>query len=176
MATHIVIDGYNLIKQSPVLSKLDRMDIEKGRDELINRLAAYKKVKKHRVTLVFDGCKGGRMQEERTKHKGISIIFSKKGEEADDVIKRIAMAMGEKMIVVSSDREIVAFCDGQGAATIPSSEFEMKIEMTAFSDSTGFDDTDDDESIKQTNYTKKKGPSRRLKRSHRRSNRKIEKL
>ncbi|KAF0122132.1 MAG: hypothetical protein FD151_935, partial [bacterium] len=39
MAIHIIIDGYNLIKQSPVLSKLDQMDIEKGRNELIGRLA-----------------------------------------------------------------------------------------------------------------------------------------
>jgi len=84
MAVHIIIDGYNLIKQSPVLSRLDHMDIEKGRNELISRLAAYRKVKKHGITVVFDGCKGGGIKQERTRDRGINIVFSKKGEEADE--------------------------------------------------------------------------------------------
>ena len=176
MAVHIIIDGYNLIKQSPELSRLDRIDMEKGRDELISRLSYYKKIKKHKITVVFDGCKGGGLKQERTKNKGISIIFSKKGEEADDVIKSTVEAMREKMVVVTSDREIVAFSEKRGTAVIPSGEFEMKMEMATFSADKGVDEDYYDEPVKETIHTKKKGPARRLKKSIRRHNRKIEKL
>ena len=55
MAIHIIIDGYNLIRQSPTLSRLDRQDIASGREALVARLAAYRKLKPHRITVVFDG-------------------------------------------------------------------------------------------------------------------------
>lgn len=176
MAIHIIIDGYNLIKQSPVLSRLDHIDIEKGRDELISRLADYKKVKKHGITVVFDGCKGGGIKQERTKNRGIDIIFSKKGEEADEVIKRIVEVMRERIVVVTSDREIADFSERRGAAVIPSGEFEMRMEMAVFSEEKGFDEELDDEPIKKTIYTKKKGPSKKLPKSQRRARIKIKKL
>ncbi|MBU4288844.1 MAG: NYN domain-containing protein, partial [Proteobacteria bacterium] len=55
MSLHIIIDGYNLIRQSTTLSDLDRQDIQLGREALLNMLAAYKKIKRHRITVVFDG-------------------------------------------------------------------------------------------------------------------------
>ena len=176
MAIHIVVDGYNLIKQSSVLSRLDRMDMEEGRDELIARLAAYKKVKRHRITVVFDGCKGGGLRQERTREKGISIIFSKKGEEADDIIKRTVKVIREKALVVTSDREIVEFSERHGATVISSGEFEMRMEMAVFYEDKGLEEGLSDESIEKTIHTKKKGPSRRLKKSQRQSKRKIMKL
>jgi len=176
MAIHIIVDGYNLIKQSPVLSRLDSVDLEGGRNELISRLAAYKKMKRHEITVVFDGCKGGGIWQERSKEKGIKIIFSRRGEEADDIIKRVVEKKREKMVVVTSDREIVDFSERKGAAVIPSPEFEMKMEMAAFSEAKGIDEEYDDESPERTLHIKKKGPSRRLKKSKRRSGIKINKL
>ncbi|MEN8246931.1 MAG: NYN domain-containing protein [Thermodesulfobacteriota bacterium] len=55
MAVHIIIDGYNLIRQSPELSYLDRQDLQQGREALLGMLAAYKKIKHHQITVVFDG-------------------------------------------------------------------------------------------------------------------------
>lgn len=176
MAIHIIIDGYNLIKQSPVLSRLDHMDIQKGRDELISRLAAYKKVKKHGITVVFDGCKGGGIRQERTRDRGIDIVFSKKGEEADEVIKRVVKVAREKMVVVTSDRQIVDFSERQGASVIPSGEFEMRMEMAVFAKEKGYDDESDDEPINEVIHTQKKGPSKKLPKSQRRAMIKIKKL
>jgi len=174
MAIHLIIDGYNLIKQSPTLSRLDAIDMEKGRDELINRLIPYKKIKKHIITVVFDGCKGGGLKQEKIRDRGIDIIFSKKGEEADDVIKKMVGVMREKMVVVTSDREIADFSERRGAAVILSPEFEMKMEMAVFSDKKGLNEEIYDEP--ETAHAKKKGPSRRLKKSKRLSNIKIKKL
>ena len=44
MSIHIIIDGYNLIRQSNRLSALDNQDIQLGREALLYMLAAYKKV------------------------------------------------------------------------------------------------------------------------------------
>ena len=55
MSIHIIIDGYNLIRQSTTLSALDQQDIMLGREALVDTLAAYRKIKHHRITVVFDG-------------------------------------------------------------------------------------------------------------------------
>ena len=45
MSIHIIIDGYNLIRQSNRLSILDLQDIQLGRDALVDMLAAYNQKK-----------------------------------------------------------------------------------------------------------------------------------
>jgi predicted RNA-binding protein with PIN domain len=44
MSVHIVIDGYNLIRQSPTLSAIEHRSLEEGREALLQRLVSYKKV------------------------------------------------------------------------------------------------------------------------------------
>ena len=55
MSLHIIIDGYNLIRQSGQLSMLDMQDLQLGREALVDMLAAYKRFKAHRITVVCDG-------------------------------------------------------------------------------------------------------------------------
>ena len=88
MSIHIIIDGYNLIRQSGYLSSLDLQDIQLGRETLIDLLAAYKKIKAHRITVVFDGTRAPDLVRERDRQKGITILFSHRGESADAVIKK----------------------------------------------------------------------------------------
>lgn len=45
MALHIIIDGYNLIRQSRQLAAFERMDLQTGREALLDQLAVSKKVK-----------------------------------------------------------------------------------------------------------------------------------
>ncbi|MBU4258375.1 MAG: NYN domain-containing protein, partial [Proteobacteria bacterium] len=49
MSLHIIIDGYNLIRQSNTLSNLDGQDIQLGREALLKMLAEYKKIKHHKI-------------------------------------------------------------------------------------------------------------------------------
>ncbi|MBT8331067.1 MAG: NYN domain-containing protein, partial [Deltaproteobacteria bacterium] len=88
MSLHIIIDGYNLIRQSVSLSRLDEQDILLGREALVDRLAAYRKIKHHPVTVVFDGQNSPAFSQQHHRQKGISIRFSPKGISADEVIKR----------------------------------------------------------------------------------------
>ena len=118
MSIHIIIDGYNLIRQSKKLSALDQQDIQLGRDTLVGMLATYKKIKAHRITVVFDGTGSPVLSRQRDRQKGITIVFSKNGESADTVIKQMARREGEKALVVSSDLDIVHSAESRGAATI----------------------------------------------------------
>jgi hypothetical protein len=173
MSIHIIIDGYNLIRQSSSFSDLDRQDIQLGREALLDSLAAYQRIKHHKITVVFDGTNAPTFSQNKYRVKGISVKFSRKGELADSVIKRMVSREREKALVVSSDMDVVNFAATKGAATIRSSDFEEKITMAAYMDIKGIEREGDGEWVPTT---KKKGPSKRLSKRKRRDRIKIRKL
>ena len=173
MSIHIIIDGYNLIRQSKKLSALDLQDIQLGRDTLIGMLATYKKIKAHRITVVFDGTGSPVLSRQRDRQKGITIVFSKNGESADTVIKQMARREGEKALVVSSDLDIVHSAESRGAATIAAEDFENKLALSLYVDGMEIE-RDAYTGWKPT--TKKKGPTRRLSKKKRKAGAKIRKL
>jgi predicted RNA-binding protein with PIN domain len=173
MALQIIIDGYNLIRQSPYFSALDRQDIASGRKALLDRLAVYKSVRGHRITVVFDGTGTAGFIRHRDRRKGIEVIYSNIGESADAVITNLARRKREKALVVSSDREVIDACSGCGAATIDSPAFEERMMLADRSPAPVADDPDLPGWVPTT---RKRGPRRRLPRKRRRNRRKIEKL
>ena len=173
MALHLIIDGYNLIKNSPSLSALDRQDLQLGREALIDLLADYKKVKSHKITVVFDGAGALDIKLSRERIKGIHVVFSRHGQTADAVIKNMASREREKALIVSSDRDIVVFAMSHGAAVVSSLHFEEKIAQAAPAADDGFPALD----AKSWNpSTKKKGPGRRLSKRERKNKIKTRKL
>lgn len=175
MALHIIIDGYNFIRQSRTLSLLDQENLQIGREALVDLLAAYKKIMKHTITVVFDGKHSDAVSEQRHQMKGIRIVFSRHGELADAVIKRMAKAERERAVVVSSDNEIINFSASHGAATIGSGEFEEKVSMASYMEIKGAaPEEGSGEGWQPT--TKKKGPKRRLSKKDRKQKVKIKKL
>jgi len=138
-------------------------------------LSAYKKIKPHKITVVFDGADAPQYYQHKDQLKGIRIQYSRSGEDADAVIKRMAGRERERALVVSSDREILDFASSRGAAVIDSPEFEQKIAMASYLAMKGSDIADEDsQGWKPT--TKKKGPSRRLSKKKRRNRVKTRKL
>jgi predicted RNA-binding protein with PIN domain len=173
MSVHIIIDGYNLIRQSRKLSPIDLQDIQLGREALVEMLAAYKKVKAHRITVVYDGTGSPNLSRQRDRQKGIAIVFSYNGESADTVIKKMARKEGEKALVVSSDLDIAHSVEACGAAAVSAEDFENRLALALGAD--GMDrERDAHSGWKPT--TKKKGPSRRLPKRKRKAKAKIRKL
>lgn len=97
--------------------------MEKARDEFIDLLIDYKKVKAHDITVVFDGYKNGASSERVAVRGGVKIIYSRLGEKADDVIKRIVSNERKEWIVVSNDRDIVHHTWSVNSIPIPSDKF-----------------------------------------------------
>ena len=173
MSIHIIIDGYNLIRQSNSLSDLDRQDPQLGREALLDTLAAYQRIKRHKVTVVFDGTNAPPFSQHENRVKGIKVKFSRNDELADSVIKRMVNREREKALVVSSDLDIVNFAAANGAATIRSPDFEEKMTMAVYMETKGVEREDQGEWLPTT---KKKGPSKRLSKRKRRNRIKIKKL
>ncbi len=174
MSLHIIVDGYNVIRQSKQLRILDLRDIQEGREALQDILAEYRKSKGHRITLVFDGTNAVSPGSQRQRFRGIEILFSRNGETADTVIKRMAARERERALVVSSDRDIISFVASVGSATIGSRTFENKILQALYScEGDGMEDSPDTGWVPTT---RKKGPSRRLPKKKRRNRDKTNKL
>jgi predicted RNA-binding protein with PIN domain len=183
----IIIDGYNLIRQSS-FRQYERTSLEAGRNALLRSLVAYQKNRGHRVTVVFDGWQGGSPHEERDRAGEVEIIYSRIGEKADEVIKRLAANSGDEIAVVTSDREIATYASRRGRNVVSSAAFITVLEATSrsqkaaeaadssamnalFGDSgdcrRGWQPDEDDPDDGDGGKTKKKGPSHRLSRQKR---------
>lgn len=172
MSIHIIIDGYNLIRQSKTLSLLDSQDIQLGREALIDQTAEYQRLKKHRVSIVFDGQNAPPVATPRDRINGIEILFSPLGVSADTLIKRMAAREREQALIVTSDREIQAYVLACGADVVDSPVFEEKLMMAGYSMTIG----EDEDSQGWIPTTQKKGPRRRLPRRARKNRLRIQKL
>jgi predicted RNA-binding protein with PIN domain len=171
---HILVDGYNLIRQSDLLRRYERHSLEAGRLALMSKLSDYKRKKGHRITVVFDGWKSGSAQEGRDRYGNIEIIYSRQGEKADEVIKRITDQTAEETIVVSSDREIASYVTRQGKTALSSLEFETIMNKAISPSWSGIYEQEGEEG--RVHRRKKKGPARRLPRTKRQAQTKIKKL
>ncbi|HAX98097.1 MAG TPA: hypothetical protein DCY12_04215 [Candidatus Atribacteria bacterium] len=166
MALHLIIDGYNLIRQSPELLRYEKQDLEKGRAMLLRSLIAYQRIKHHAITVVFDGWAEGDIFERRSREGGIEIIFSRRGEKADEVIKRLAAQKKGEITVVTSDRDLGYSCALEGCTIISSPEFLNKMALVQYSNQKGELNEKEDNQL-YVKSTKKKGPSKRAPKSAR---------
>jgi len=117
----IIIDGYNLIG-------IYHKDLEKQREMLIDSLIEYRKRKGHDITVVFDGWKTGAAQENQSIIGGIKVIYSRIGDKADSVIKRIISSDRREWIVVTSDRDIANHAWALGSIPVSAEDFLIAIE------------------------------------------------
>jgi predicted RNA-binding protein with PIN domain len=168
---HLIVDGYNLIRQSARLQLLDAMDLQAGREALLETLARYRSRSHHQITVVFDGWQRGDLKESRDRYQGLLIIYSRRGERADEVIKRLLHQERERALVVSSDRELQEFAEQVKAAWINAGQFELSYlqEPTEATDLGA-------EADATTRGTRKKGPARRLSKRLRQRRQRLKKL
>ncbi len=169
MTMHLIIDGYNVIRQSQELQLLDARELEAGRLALLERLVAYRERSRHKITVVFDGWLGGDLKETRDRHQGLLIIYSRRGEKADEVIKRLLTIERQRAVAVTSDREIQTWAQGVGAAWISAGQFEMQ-HLLAGEGEAG--EEPDDAGA----HRPKKGPARRPPKDQRRRQQRLKKL
>jgi predicted RNA-binding protein with PIN domain len=173
MSLHLIIDGYNLIRQSLWLSLLDARDLEEGREALLQALSDYRRRRpQHKLTVVFDGWQGGALQESRDLCAGVVVIYSRRGERADEVIKRFLTREGQKMVMVSSDRELQDFAEKVGATWVPAAQFETQY----LQNTPNRGEEDHEEAPVLLRGTTKKGPARRLKKNLRQKKGRLRKL
>ena len=128
MATHLLVDGYNLLGSAGMAGSAGRGRLEAAREALLQRLAGYRHRKGHAITLVFDGWQGGVGAEHHEFQSGVEVVYSKRGERADQVIQRLARLYGKNCAVVSSDHEVVDAARAAGAFVMGAPEFRVKLQ------------------------------------------------
>src|SRR3989454_12647086 len=123
MPIRLIIDGYNLLGVRGGL----RGDVEAKREALIRDLAGYRQRKGHPVTVVFDGWRSGHPVERAEWREGLEVVYSKQGEQADAVVKRLAEKYGSACAVGSSGPGSGHLARGPRARVITSGDLQTPV-------------------------------------------------
>lgn len=174
---HVIIDGYNLLGVTHTAAAPQSRLSETARDSLVRELSVYRQRKGHAVTVVFDGWLQGQPIEGREHRSGIEVIYSKRGEKADQVIQRLAREYGSDCAIVSSDHEVMNHARAHGAFVMGALEFAGKLHGTPWHGGAFVGkelDEGDDERPRRS--PEKKGNPRKLPKSQRRRSRQLGKF
>lgn len=114
----LIVDGYNVLKSSGDTAPLRGDNLRVEREKFIERLVRYQGQRKNKVTVVFDGFRAGMDFPTLKKQGGVEIIYSPRGQTADEVIMQMVEKAPDSrnIMVVSSDREISDFVKSLGAS------------------------------------------------------------
>lgn len=107
---HLLVDGYNVTKRG-----FAEMSLEQQRNRLVTALGLVAAQTGAEVTVVFDGAE--RVHGLPPAPRGVRVLFSRKGETADELIRQLVRAepAGRPLVVVSSDREVAEGVKRHGA-------------------------------------------------------------
>jgi predicted RNA-binding protein with PIN domain len=116
------VDGYNVTKAG-----FGEMSLEQQRNRLISALAGLTAQTGTETTIVFDGA--DRIVGLPPAPRGVRVLFSRKGETADDLIRRLVRAepAGRTVVVISSDREVADGVRRHGAYPLSSETLLRRI-------------------------------------------------
>jgi predicted RNA-binding protein with PIN domain len=114
--THLLVDGYNVTKTG-----YPTFTLEAQRARLLAGLGALAARTGAEVTVVFDGVDAA-VPVAVPAPRGVRLLFSRTGETADEVLRRLAHHEpgGRPVVVVSSDREVADGVRLAGAHAVPS--------------------------------------------------------
>ena len=126
---YLLIDGYNIIFAWDDLKKLAQESLELARVALIDRICNYHAILKNNVIIVFDAYKVKGNNREIEREHGISVVYTKEAETADEYIEKTAKELSKnyRVRVATSDslEQIIIF--GHGAQRISASEFLREV-------------------------------------------------
>jgi predicted RNA-binding protein with PIN domain len=112
---HLVVDGYNVTKTG-----YPEISLEQQRSRLISGISGLAAQTGAEVTVVFDGAE--RVVGLPPAPRGVRVLFSAKGQTADELIRRLVRAEppGRPVVVISSDKEVADGVRHHGAYPLSS--------------------------------------------------------
>ena len=172
---HIIIDGYNLMGFAGRTGGGPNSEHE--RESLLRILASYRHRKGHAITVVFDGWQAGHPLESREHRAGVQVVYSKRGEKADQVIERLAGEYGSECAVVTSDHEVIRAAQAQGALIMRAAEFDQKLRASSLPErSMPHKELAVDEELRTGGGREKRGNPRKLPKALRRRSRQLKRF
>jgi predicted RNA-binding protein with PIN domain len=125
----LIVDGYNVIRQTPPYRQLAENDFDAARMALVADIAAFAHGE-WKATVVFDGHNNPRSEGRPHEISGVTVIFSRFGVDADAVIEglaRDAREHGEETTVVTSDAQTQWTVLGGSVGRMSSAEFSGEL-------------------------------------------------
>ncbi|MFY9607052.1 MAG: NYN domain-containing protein [Blastocatellia bacterium] len=121
-----IVDGNNVMGQTPGWHR----DRPRARRKLLEELARFARIKRARITVVFDGAPD-RTAPEGSAFHGVKILYAEQGSDADSRIETLVEASSDPrgLIVVSSDRRLLLTVRSRGAKSVRSGEFRKEIAL-----------------------------------------------
>ena len=104
----VLVDGYNLIRNDPVLKAIEARSLDAGRRALVSRLMTTFDLGSNEITVVFDGANAPALAPASERYGQVKVVFSRQGETADTVLGRLAAAAtpGRQILLLSDDHAL----------------------------------------------------------------------
>ena|SRR5579875_1724338 len=157
---HVLVDGYNVIRADPRLQSLERTSLEHARQVLVQTLAGAPRLAHDRVLVIFDGRDGYRTHINAHRMGRIEVLYSARGQLADEVIIDQANQLAGRgsVVVVTNDLDVRRRCAAAGCEVTGSENLLRQIPGQPARRARPEEDDDD---RKPTLSTAKRGNPRR---------------
>lgn len=130
----LIVDGYNVLNARRHVTGLQAL--ADARDALIHELQDYAGYSGQRVIIVFDAWQGDRKARSVEEKGNVQIVFTQKGETADNYIERLCDSFASdieyrriEVRVATSDGLEQTIVLGRGAVRMSSRELLMEMNM-----------------------------------------------
>lgn len=127
MASVWIIDGYNFIRCSRRFSAWEAEAPEEGRDAALAWLGEFAGWSGEELWVVLDHYSSLERERRELSAHGLKVLLSRGSYTADEEILALVQEMGERAIVISSDREVQRGARSAGATILSSPEFEREL-------------------------------------------------
>src|SRR5205085_2949785 len=119
-----IVDGNNVMGQTPGWHR----DKANARRSLVEQLAEYARLKKARLTVVFDGAPDPLLPDSSA-HRGVKVLYAERGSDADARIIRLVESSPDArgITVVTSDNALAFTVRARGARVLRSGEFRKQM-------------------------------------------------
>ena len=120
-----IVDGNNVMGQMPGWHR----DKSRSRRALLEKLASFARVKRARITVVFDGGPDFEVPDGSSFH-GVKVLFAERGSDADTRIERLVNSSKDPrgLTIITSDRHLAFLVRSSGASVIRSGEFRSEVD------------------------------------------------
>lgn len=129
MTPLLIVDGYNILG---AMKNITGLSLEEQRRQLCEMLQNYSGYTGSDIVLVFDGYKTNRQERSVNQLKGLTVVFTRKGETADSYIERYAASCPRyrEVRVATSDGFEQSQVLSTGAIRISAREMLSELEQT----------------------------------------------
>ena len=130
---YLLVDGYNVIYASDELKSLAAKDLKAARDSLVDILINFQGYRRETVILVFDAYRVRGGSEHMEDHAGLTVIYTKEAETADQYIEKAAHEISKKhrVTVATSDAIEQVIVMSSGAIRLSAHDFWEEVHRTS---------------------------------------------